>query len=149
MLCTLCPRCSQDSDPLDHGCSSEIAERHRQLVVWHAQSEARRRLASISGLGIIAATAIAATVTDPEQFSSSRRFAAWLCPSGFSTSPPAHPPSIMPRRPECLPRSGAAQTRSVRCEPRLLRSKICPSVSIIPLIPAEGIFRDTVSINAG
>ena len=30
------------------------------------------------GLGIITATAIAATVTDAEQFSSGRQFAAWL-----------------------------------------------------------------------
>jgi len=42
------------------------------------ESEASRRLAAIPGLGIITATAIAATVTDAGQFSSGRQFAAWL-----------------------------------------------------------------------
>jgi transposase len=56
--------------------SAEIAELDQQLVVWHAKSEASRRLAAVPGLGIITATAIAATVTDAEQFSSGRQFAA-------------------------------------------------------------------------
>ncbi len=42
------------------------------------RSEASRRLAAIPGLGIITATAVAATVTDPGQFRSGRQFAAWL-----------------------------------------------------------------------
>lgn len=58
--------------------SAEIAVLDRQLVAWHAESEASRRLAAIPGLGVITATAIAATVTDPDQFSSGRQFAAWL-----------------------------------------------------------------------
>ena len=58
--------------------SEEVAALDQQLVVWHAESEASRRLAAIPGLGIITATAIAATVSDPEQFRSGRQFAAWL-----------------------------------------------------------------------
>ena len=58
--------------------SGEIAMLDQQLMAWHAESEASRRLAAIPGLGIITATAIAATVTDAEQFSSGRQFAAWL-----------------------------------------------------------------------
>jgi transposase len=58
--------------------SAEIAELDQQLATWHTESEASRRLAAIPGLGIITATAIAATVTDAEQFSSGRQFAAWL-----------------------------------------------------------------------
>ena len=50
----------------------------RQIMAWHAESEASRRLSAIPGLGIITATAIAATVTDAEQFTSGRQFAAWL-----------------------------------------------------------------------
>src|SRR3546814_11350979 len=50
-------------------CSSDL---------WHAESEASRRLAAIPGLGVITATAIAAIVTDPDQFRSGRQFAAWL-----------------------------------------------------------------------
>ncbi|MBX9912159.1 MAG: IS110 family transposase [Bosea sp. (in: a-proteobacteria)] len=56
----------------------EISELDRQIAAWHAESEASRRLAAIPGLGVVTATAIAATVTDPDQFRSGRQFAAWL-----------------------------------------------------------------------
>ena len=58
--------------------SSEIARLDQQLIAWHAESEASRRLVTIPGLGVITATAVAATVTDPDQFRSGRQFAAWL-----------------------------------------------------------------------
>jgi len=58
--------------------SGEIEVLDRQLTVWHAESEASRRLAAIPGLGVITATALVATVTDPDQFRSGRQFAAWL-----------------------------------------------------------------------
>src|SRR3546814_4124565 len=60
------------------GVSSQIAVLDQQLAAWHAESEASRRLAAIPGLGVIAANAIAAIVTDPDQFRSGRQFAAWL-----------------------------------------------------------------------
>ncbi|AEG49775.1 transposase IS116/IS110/IS902 family protein [Sphingobium chlorophenolicum L-1] len=58
--------------------NGEIAALDQQLAAWHADNEASRRLAAIPGLGIVTATAIAATVSDPEQFRSGRQFAAWL-----------------------------------------------------------------------
>jgi transposase len=58
--------------------TGEIATLDQQIASWHAESEASRRLATIPGLGIITATAIAATVTDADQFNSGRQFAAWL-----------------------------------------------------------------------
>ncbi len=58
--------------------SEEVAALDRQLLAWHAASEASRALAAIPGVGITTATAIAATVTDPNQFRSGRQFAAWL-----------------------------------------------------------------------
>ena len=58
--------------------SGEITALDRQLATWHAENEVSRRLAAIPGLGVITATAIAATVTDPDQFHSGRQFAAWL-----------------------------------------------------------------------
>jgi transposase len=58
--------------------SGEIVVLDQQLIAWHAESEASRRLATIPGLGVITATAVAATVTDPDQFRSGRQFAAWL-----------------------------------------------------------------------
>jgi transposase len=44
----------------------------------HRASDASRRLESIPGIGVIGATAIAATVTDPTAFKSGREFAAWI-----------------------------------------------------------------------
>jgi transposase len=58
--------------------TGEVATLDQQIASWHAESEASRRLAAIPGLGIITATAIAATVSDPDQFTSGRQFAAWL-----------------------------------------------------------------------
>jgi transposase len=58
--------------------SEEITALDRKLLAWHAENEASRRLAAIPGVGIVTATAIAATVTDPDQFRSGRQFAAWL-----------------------------------------------------------------------
>lgn len=49
-----------------------------ELLAWHRTSEASRRLETIPGIGFITATAIAATITDPAHFTSSRQFAAWL-----------------------------------------------------------------------
>jgi transposase len=49
-----------------------------ELLAWHRTSEASQRLETIPGVGFITATAIAATVTDPTHFKSSRQFAAWL-----------------------------------------------------------------------
>lgn len=72
--------------------SGEIAALDRQLLTWHAQSEASRRLSAIPGLGILTATALAATVTDPNQFHSGRQFAAWLglTPQQHSTGGKVH-----------------------------------------------------------
>ena len=58
--------------------TEEIGVLDQELRTWHAGIEASRRLADIPGIGVITATAIAATVTDPGQFRSGRLFAAWL-----------------------------------------------------------------------
>lgn len=58
--------------------TEEIGALDRELRAWHAGNEASRRLAAIPGIGVITATAIAATVTEPDQFRSGRQFAAWL-----------------------------------------------------------------------
>jgi transposase len=58
--------------------SEEITTLDRKLLAWHAENEVSQRLTAIPGLGIVTATAIAATVTDPDQFRSGRQFAAWL-----------------------------------------------------------------------
>lgn len=50
----------------------------RMIMAWHKTNETSRRLATIPGVGVITASAIAATVADPSFFSSGREFAAWL-----------------------------------------------------------------------
>lgn len=49
-----------------------------KLMALHRADEVSRRLATIPGVGLITATAIASTVPDPTMFRSGREFAAWL-----------------------------------------------------------------------
>ena len=49
-----------------------------RLAALQRSDDRARRLATIPGIGPIGATALAASVTDPSQFSSGRQFAAWL-----------------------------------------------------------------------
>ena len=58
--------------------SNEITALDQELRAWYAESEVSRLLAEIPGVGVITATALAATVTEPDQFRSGRQFAAWL-----------------------------------------------------------------------
>ena len=50
----------------------------KQIVVRHRSNQDSKRLQTIPGVGIIGATAIAATLTDPAAFRSGRDFAAWV-----------------------------------------------------------------------
>jgi len=55
-----------------------IEEVEARIVAWHKADAVSRRLATIPGIGPLAATAIAATVPDPAAFRGGREFAAWL-----------------------------------------------------------------------
>src|SRR5213082_3071789 len=55
-----------------------IGSIERRLTLQHRANEASKRLESIPGIGLIGATAITATVTDPTAFRSGRDFAAWI-----------------------------------------------------------------------
>ena len=55
-----------------------IGSIEKRLVVQHRANEASKRLESVPGIGLIGASAIAATVTDPKTFRSGRDFAAWI-----------------------------------------------------------------------
>jgi transposase len=57
---------------------AQIHALERRLLVWHRQDQASQRLATIPGVGIITATALAASVPDPRLFRSGREFAAFL-----------------------------------------------------------------------
>ena len=50
----------------------------RRIIAQHRSDEASKRLTSIPGIGVVGATAIAATVPDPKVFRSGRDFAAWI-----------------------------------------------------------------------
>ncbi len=49
-----------------------------KLLAWHRANDISRRLATIPGIGPITASAIAATASDPAQFTSGRHFAVWI-----------------------------------------------------------------------
>ncbi|MGB6467011.1 MAG: IS110 family transposase [Xanthobacteraceae bacterium] len=55
-----------------------IGSIERRIIAQHRSDEAGKRLRSIPGIGIVGATAIAATVPDPKVFRSGRDFAAWI-----------------------------------------------------------------------
>jgi transposase len=57
---------------------ARIRQLERDLLAWHRSSELSKRIATVPGVGLLGATALAATVTDPTQFHSGRQFAAWL-----------------------------------------------------------------------
>ena len=61
---------------LDTHC--HVREIDRALAALQRSDDMARRLATIPGIGPIGATALAASVTDPGQFRSGRKFAAWL-----------------------------------------------------------------------
>jgi len=55
-----------------------IAQFEREIIAWHRSDATSQRLATIPGIGPITASALAATITDPDLFSSGRQRAAWL-----------------------------------------------------------------------
>jgi transposase len=56
----------------------QIGDLDRALQAQHRASDVSRRLESVPGIGVIGATAISATVTDPGAFRSGRDLAAWI-----------------------------------------------------------------------
>ena len=55
-----------------------IGSIEKRIIVQHRASEASKRVATIPGIGVLGASAITATVTDPSAFRSGRDFAAWI-----------------------------------------------------------------------
>tara|TARA_R110002020_G_C16321741_1_gene774905 strand:+ start:187 stop:1215 length:1029 start_codon:yes stop_codon:yes gene_type:complete len=58
--------------------SRQVPALDRQLLSWHRQESTSQRLVTIPGVGVITATALAASVPDPSVFRSGRLFAAIL-----------------------------------------------------------------------
>src|SRR5436305_6927932 len=55
-----------------------IGSIEKRIKTQHRSNEASKRLETIPGIGVIGASAIAATVADPTVFRSGRAFAAWI-----------------------------------------------------------------------
>jgi transposase len=60
------------------GLQTMIGAIEKRIKAQHRANEASRRLETIPGIGVIGATAIAATIVDPMVFRSGRDFAAWI-----------------------------------------------------------------------
>jgi len=58
--------------------AGEIRALERRLMAWHRMDAKSQRLETIPGVGLITATALAASVPDPSVFNSGRQFAAFL-----------------------------------------------------------------------
>ena len=61
---------------LSLGAEIHAAEKH--IHAWHRSNEVSRRLETIPGIGPIIASALAASITDPEVFRNGRELAAWI-----------------------------------------------------------------------
>ncbi len=57
---------------------TRIIELEREIHTWHRGSDASQRLAAIPGVGLLTATAVAASVGNARQFKNARQMAAFL-----------------------------------------------------------------------
>jgi transposase len=57
---------------------AEIHAAEKRIHAWHRSNEVSRRLETIPGIGPIIASALAASITDPEVFRNGRELAAWI-----------------------------------------------------------------------
>lgn len=57
---------------------AESLAAEKRIHAWHRSNEVSRRLETIPGIGPITASALAASITDPEVFKSGRELAAWI-----------------------------------------------------------------------
>lgn len=55
-----------------------LTQLEKEMLAWHRSNELSQRLSTIPGVGLISATALAASVTDAGRFRSGRQFAASL-----------------------------------------------------------------------
>ena len=55
-----------------------IGQIEHEILAWHRTNELSQRLETIPGIGVITASALAATIPDPGSFRSGRHLAAWI-----------------------------------------------------------------------
>ena len=56
----------------------EIVAAEKRIHAWHRANDNSRRLETIPGIGPITASALVASITDPQVFKSGRMMAAWI-----------------------------------------------------------------------
>ena len=56
----------------------QVGELERQIVLWHRENEASRKLEAIAGIGPLTASAMVATLGDAKSFKNARQVPAWL-----------------------------------------------------------------------
>jgi transposase len=61
-----------------HLVKQQVLEADRRILAWHRSNETSRRLDSIPGVGPLVATALVASVSNPQAFKSGRDLAAWI-----------------------------------------------------------------------
>jgi transposase len=66
---------------------AKVRQIEAKLAKWHRSNRVSKLLATVPGVGIMGASAIAATVSDPNLFRSGREFAAWLGMTPRQNSP--------------------------------------------------------------
>jgi len=95
----------------------------KDLKSWSRDDQVVKRLQTVPGIGLITASALAATVSDPHQFTSGRQFAAWLglTPRANSSGGKERLGHISKMGDQYLRRllvnGMTAQLRAVRCHP--------------------------------
>jgi transposase len=57
---------------------AQILEFDRRIIAWHRSNATSKRLDAIPGVGPALATALVASIADPEAFRSGRDFSAWV-----------------------------------------------------------------------
>ena len=61
-----------------HELQARIDTLEHEMMIWFRGNELAKRLETIPGIGVITASALAASITDPHRFGSARQFAASL-----------------------------------------------------------------------
>ena len=74
MMRQLLERLGEELKALD----KQVRELERQIVLWHRENEASRKLEAIAGIGALGASAIVATLGDAKSFKNARQVPAWL-----------------------------------------------------------------------
>ena len=89
LLATIADKEDQRIPPLARKClkslarqllslEGEIVATEKRIYAWHRTNEDSRRLESTPGIGPITASALVASITDPQVFKSGRMMAAWI-----------------------------------------------------------------------